>query len=139
MKTKTYFGLLITLMFLLAAGFVTTNAQDKDEDKDTIKETMKARYETLTKLKEEQKIGETTKGFVEATTEAFAKDEKIKAIVDGENTDRGKLYAIIAKDTETSPEVVGKNNALRIFKKAGDEELFKGKEDKWVAKKDIKK
>jgi len=105
--------------------------------RDDIKASMKERYPLLTKMKEAGKIGETHLGFVEATSPENAKDAKVQEVVNGENGDRQHLYQIIAKDTDTTPELVGKNNALRIFKKAGEDELFKGADGKWRAKKDV--
>lgn len=123
-------------MLIILGGISTALTADS---KDDIKARAKKRYPELKKLKEAGKIGETYLGFVEPFTKKAAKIEQVKKIVLAENADREKLYAIIAKEMKTSVEVVAKNNAIRIFKKAGDEEYFKGKDGKWRQKKSMKK
>lgn len=126
--------MLAAMLLLMISSSAALMAQDKN----VIKKSMKGRYPALIKLKTDNKIGETTDGFVEALNEEFAKVDSISSVVSGENEDRKALYALIAKDTETTPDVVGKNNALRIFNKAEDTEYFKGKDNKWRQKKDMK-
>ena len=103
-----------------------------------IKASMKARYATLVKLKDAHKIGENHLGFVVATTAEAEKDEKVMAAVSGENEDRKKLYVAIAKQTDTKPDEVGKNNALRIFNKAPKDHFFQAADGKWREKQDVK-
>ena len=62
----------------------------------------------------------------------------MKKLADEENADRKQLYTIIAGDTKTTAEAVGKQNALRIFEKAESSEYFKGEDGKWKQKKDLK-
>ena len=131
MRTR---GILTFVLVLLLAVPVALAGNSKDE----IRTRMKERYPTLKEMKKEQKVGETNLGFVEAVTEKLAKDKKIAELVSSENADRKLLYELIAKETKTTPEVVGKNNAMRIFKKAGDDAYFKGEDDKWRLKKDVK-
>jgi uncharacterized protein YdbL (DUF1318 family) len=99
---------------------------------------MKDRYPALTKAKAEGQIGETAEGLVEIVSEKDAKNQIIKKLADDENADRKQLYAIIAGDTKTTAETVGKQNALRIFEKAESGEYFKGADGKWKQKKDLK-
>jgi len=96
---------------------------------------MEERYSELKKLKKVGNVGETNMGFVKAVTEKYAKDKNIQKILSAENADREKLYRIIANQSKTSVEVVAKNNALRIFEKANDQEYFEGKDGKWRQKK----
>ena len=133
MKTRIVIALFT--LYVLMSGTNSTALTD-DVSIDSIKATMSKRYEQLKKLKKD-KIGETYLGYVEAINSEYAKDENVVKIISDENTDREKLYQIIAKETKTTPEVVGKNNASRIFKKAGDKECFKDKEGTWRQKKDL--
>ena len=125
--------LAILLVFLSSFAVV---AQEPMED---IQARMKKRFKALQDLKIKGKIGETQKGWIEAVHEENAKDLVIKKIIEAENGDREKLYKIIAKRTDTTPKTVGEQNALRIFKKAKPDALFKGKDDKWRPKKLINK
>lgn len=100
---------------------------------------MEERYSELKKLKKVGTVGETNLGYVEVVTEKYAKDKDIQKILAAENADREELYRIIANQSKTSVEVVAKNNALRIFEKANDEEYFEGKDGKWRQKKKMKK
>jgi len=105
---------------------------------DDIKASMKARYSTLVKMKDAHKIGENHLGFVVAATAEAGKDKKVMEVVSGENADRKKLYAAIAEQTKTTPDEVGKNNALRIFNKAPKDHVFQAADGKWRAKQDVK-
>jgi uncharacterized protein YdbL (DUF1318 family) len=105
---------------------------------DDIKASMKSRYTTLKKLKSDHKVGENHLGYVSAVTAEAGKDKTVQSIISGENEDRKKLYALIAKNTKTTPDVVGKNNALRIFKKAPKDHYFQTQDGKWRAKADVK-
>ncbi len=105
---------------------------------DDIKASMKSRYTALKKLKSEHKVGENHLGYVAAVTTEVGKDKTVQSIISGENEDRKKLYAFIAKNTKTTPDAVGKNNALRIFKKAPKDHYFQAQDGKWRAKEDVK-
>jgi uncharacterized protein YdbL (DUF1318 family) len=129
---KTRLSLLVMLLIFVCS--IPVSAQKPMED---IRARMKERFKALQDLKLEGKIGETQLGWVESVHEENAKDPAIKKIVEDENADRKELYAIIAKRTETSPKAVGEQNALRIFKKATPDELFKGPDGKWRTKKTI--
>ena len=110
-------------------------AQDAKEQ---IRVRMKERYPALMKAKTEGKIGENIAGMVEIVAEKDAKNEVLKKLADEENAGRKALYAIIAADTKTTAEAVGKQNALRLFEKAEGGEYFKGEDGKWKQKKDLK-
>ena len=125
------------VLAICALGALLDNAAGQDA-KEQIRGRMKERYPALVKAKSEGKIGETAPGLVEIIAEKDAKNETLKKLVEAENADRKQLYEMIAKDTKTSPEVVGKQNALRIFEKAEGDENFKGEDGKWRQKKDLK-
>jgi uncharacterized protein YdbL (DUF1318 family) len=125
----------LAAFLLIFVGVSIAYAQDSKEG---IKTRMKERYPQLKELKEQGKVGETHLGWVEVVEAKYGKDDAIKEIIAEENADREILYTMIAKNTEATPEEVGKQNAFRIFKKAKQEEYFKGKDGKWRQKKDVK-
>jgi uncharacterized protein YdbL (DUF1318 family) len=130
--------MLFVLTTAMLALFVNLNAALPQDAKEQIRGRMKERYPALLKAKTEGKIGETVAGLVEIISEKDAKIETLKKLADDENADRKQLYAIIAGDTKTTPEAVGKQNALRLFEKAEGGEFFKGEDGKWKQKKDLK-
>lgn len=125
----------IVLLAIILFGSISVAA---DASKDEIKIRMKERYPILTDLKEKGKIGETHLGFVELVDLKSEKDVAIQNIVNDENKDREMLYKIIAEQAGANPKLVGRQNAFRIFQKAGDDEFFKGADGIWHRKKDMK-
>jgi uncharacterized protein YdbL (DUF1318 family) len=109
-----------------------------DSSRDDIKKRMKQRYPMITEMKEKGKIGETHLGYIDLINPEAKKDSVVLAILRDENTDRELLYNLIAEQTETNPELVGRQNAFRIFQKAGDDEYFKAADGQWRRKKDMK-
>ncbi len=136
MKIRALFVPLMLYILALLLGASLSLAQDNKND---IKARMKERYSELKKLKKEGNVGETKLGFVKPVTEKYAKDKDIQKIVSAENADREKLYRTIAKEAKTTVKIVRKNNAFRIFQKAGDEVYFEDREGKWRQKKKLKK
>lgn len=127
----------VSLMALLLV-FVGSSVAYAQDSKEEIRARMKERYPQLKELKEKGKVGETHLGWVEVVDAKYKEDDAIKKIISGENADREMLYKMIAKNTDATPEEVGKQNAFRIFKKAKEGEYFKGEDDKWRQKKDVK-
>jgi hypothetical protein len=107
------------------------------DTKDEIKLRMKNRFAQISELKHSGKIGETPRGFAEAVNKEFALDEKISKLITAENNDRNLLYALIAKESQTSVEEVGMANAKRYFQKASDSDYFKTQAGDWKQKKDM--
>ena len=129
-------ALVTTILLCFSVGSLASTIDTKGE----IKVRMKERFAALQELKKEDKIGETYLGLVEPLSEKIAKNEKIMKTVNAENADRSMLYEIIAKENKTKPELVGRANALRIFKKAKPNAFFKrGEKEIWKKKKDFKK
>lgn len=88
------------------------------------------RYGQLVALKAGGVVGETWTGYVEVVpgTEPDAARQRLLA---AENQDRTELYRIIARQSETTPERVGRRNALRSFGKAKPTEKLKGEDNRW--------
>jgi uncharacterized protein YdbL (DUF1318 family) len=98
-----------------------------------LKGNFKKRYPSVTALKKEGKIGETSAGTLEAVRPEYMKDKRVSSIVKAENADRRKLYAVLAKQQKTTPQVVAGLNAQRNFGKAAKGEFLK-KGGKWKKK-----
>lgn len=95
-----------------------------------IKTRMKNRLPVINGLKAKGIIGENNKGFLDFRT---SKKENADA-VSAENTDRSAVYAAIAKQHKTTPELVGKRRALQIAQNARPGEWVQDKEGKWLKK-----
>ena len=115
MKARISLAVLLIILFSSLSALADTETSD-------IKKRMKERYPLITDLKKMGKIGETHLGYVEAVDAKDEKDVAIQKILNEENNDRKQLYRLIASRTDTKPRLVGKQNAFRIFSKAGDEE-----------------
>lgn len=132
-QKKFLFQLVVLFSFLIfSANMVQADTREE------IKERMKKRFPEIQKLKKENKIGETYLGLVEIISDKDTAETEIRLVVDAENRDREMLYELIAKAQKTTPEVVAKTNALRIFRKASLKAMFKNKDDAWREKKEIK-
>ena len=94
------------MLSALTVGVVAVRAQDLN----AVKGRMEQRLSKLDALKEQGVIGENNRGLVELRGgNAEAGD-----VVAGENSDRGVVYAAIAKQTGSSAEAVGKARAKQI-------------------------
>lgn len=125
--------LLCALMAVFLGAQMGVSAQSKTE----LRESMKARYPALQQFREQAKLGETYRGYVEAVTEEAAEDEELRRLISAENRDRRALYDIIAMDVGTTPEAVGRINAQRIFDEASPDTYFKTAEGEWKQKENI--
>lgn len=124
----------LTAIFLLA-----TVPAAAGESKEDLQKKFESRLKELQSYKKADKLGETNKGYVEALKKEYLKDKKLDKIIKNENSDRKKLYTLIAKKQKAAVENVGRQNAIIKFKKAGMEEYFKGKDGKWRRKRDMLK
>ena len=124
MKQRT-----ITKIFtFLIIGFFVMGATAFADD---IKARMKNRLPVIKKLKAEGIVGEDNKGYLQ-----FVGSKKAKAdVVAAENKDRKTVYTAIAKQQETTAELVGKRRALQIAKKAGPGEWVQDAGGNWIQKK----
>lgn len=108
---------------------------------DSLKERFKKRYPTLVKLRDAGKAGETDQGFAGAVKSSYrdektgSGDQTVGAFLDEENSDRRKLYKIIAEKDGSTAEKTAERNAQRNFRKAKDEHYLQ-KKGTWKKKKD---
>ena len=114
----------------LAMGSVALAQQSMDQ----LKESFKARYPRLQEQRRIGKIGETFAGFVEAVTPESAKEEAVRALVEGENRDRKALYAALGKQEGISETKVAERNGRRNFDKAQPGEYLKDASGVWRRK-----
>jgi len=134
MKKLTLKAILLYCVLALFSIVTISSAQNTKEE---IKIRMQDRFAKISELKKSGKIGETPLGFAEAVNKEFAQNEPIIKLLAAENDDRKMLYAIIAKESQTSVEEVGMANAKRYFQKASDSDYFKIQTGEWKQKKDI--
>jgi uncharacterized protein YdbL (DUF1318 family) len=135
-----------TMKIALAGLFclvLATRVMADNDELDKLKERFKARYPTLVKLKDAGKIGETWQASVLAVKaeylEEVAEGEKtVKVFLEEENKDRARLYVLLAKQAETTPEKVAERAVKRNFEKAEAEHYLLPKAGTWVKKKDYK-
>lgn len=123
-----------TILPILAALLLGTllNAPASADEMSDLKESFKARYPKLQALISAGKVGKTYLGFVESV-KGGPLDADATNVVSDENADRAKLYAIIAKQQNTTPALVAERNATREFSSAASGEWLKYK-DGWKQK-----
>ncbi|MBD3345870.1 MAG: DUF1318 domain-containing protein [Chitinivibrionales bacterium] len=130
-RQKIIFGLLLVVFMAMQSS---SEAQSKAE----LQESMKQRYPELQELRDEGKIGETYRGYVEAVTKKAKNDKEIQQLIKTENAERKALYEIIAQDVGTNAEAVGRINANRILQEADPDMYYKTDQGVWKQKKDVK-
>ena len=128
--TRHTFGI-SSLLAAAILGFALAPSARADEMSD-LKARFKTRYAKLESLIRNGTVGETHLGTVEAV-KGRALDATAANVVAEENADRGKLYAIIARQQKTTPAVVAARNARREFASAKSGEWLKTK-DGWKKK-----
>ena len=105
---------LFRILFLVVAT-VFGNAVIAADGADAIKARMNQRLPTIDALKERRAVGENNRGFLEARGPVNANEEKL---VSDENSDRREAYAIIAAQTKSTTDAVGRARAEDIAAKS---------------------
>jgi uncharacterized protein len=95
-----------------------------------IKERMQERLPSIVELKKAGIVGENNLGYLEFV----GADKKSEDIVTAENDDRKKVYEAIAKQSETTIDLVGQRRAKQIAEKADPGEWIKDEAGKWYQK-----
>jgi uncharacterized protein len=95
-----------------------------------IKERMQERLPSIVELKKAGIVGENNLGYLEFV----GADKKGEDILTAENDDRKKVYEAIAKQSETTIELVGQRRAKQIAEKADPGEWLKDDTGKWYQK-----
>ena len=95
-----------------------------------IKERFTERLPVIVELKKGGIIGENNLGYLEFT----GSERKKEDIVNAENSDRKKVYDAIAKNENTTVDLVGKRRAQQIAEKAEAGDWLKDENGKWYRK-----
>ena len=105
---------ILSFFVILCAMAVTVFADQRSD----IARAMAQRLPQIDAMKERQVVGENNRGYLEVRGQASAADRQV---VDAENHDRGVIYRLIAQETGTSPDAVGRLRAQKIaeISKAG--------------------
>ncbi len=119
----TILALFILLIFS-AEGNCFAGAAD-------IKARMQERLPDIVQLKTDGIIGENNGGYLEFVPGAAKKMENVVA---DENRDRETVYAAIAKQQNTSAELVGQRRAIQIAERAAPGEWLQDESGKWYKK-----
>jgi len=116
-----------TILLVAMIGSLTFAAAIDDEI-DALQKEFKSRYPELREWKKKGVIGETADGYV-----AFVKSEDANAakVVNAENSDRTRLYKLLAEKEETTAEKVAERNARRNFRNAEKGEYLREKDGNW--------
>jgi len=122
-------AVLLCLLGWVALASPTAGAQSLSD----LQQRFKQRYPKLMAAKNAGTIGETHAGWVEVVKPPAQSD--VQSLVDAENADRKKLYAIIAEKEGTTPQHVAERNAIRNFEKADSGHWLKTADGVWKKKK----
>lgn len=120
---KVSYKVLLALTSILIICSSTLYAQG-------IKERMQERLPSIVELKKAGIVGENNLGYLEFV----GANKKSEDVVTAENDDRKKVYEAIAKQSETTFELVGERRAKQIAEKADPGEWLKDEAGKWYQK-----
>jgi len=98
---------------------------------DDIKVRMRDRLPTIVQMKADAVIGENNKGFLEFVPGAAKREENV---ISAENNDRQTVYEAIAKQQNTTAELVAERRATQIAEKAPPGEWLQDGSGKWYKK-----
>jgi len=127
MRKYSVFYAVIALLVLLT---FSTNGNGFAGAED-IKTRMQQRLPTIVQMKAEGIIGENNKGFLEFVPGAARRNEDI---VIAENRDRQMVYEAIARQQNTSADLVGKRRAIQIAQNAVAGEWLQDSSGRWYKK-----
>lgn len=96
-----------------------------------IKARMQQRLPTIVQLKSEGIVGENNQGYLEFVPGVT---QKMGNIVAEENSDRKMVYEAIAKQQNTTADLVGKRRAIQIRQRAVAGEWLQNDSGKWYKK-----
>jgi len=120
----------IFFILLVSSLFLTTSAFAGNALAASLKERMKARLPQITQLKAKGIIGENNRGYLELRNQ----DTAAAALISAENQDRQTVYNAIAKQQNTSPEIVGQRRAAQITARAAAGTWLQNGNGEWYKK-----
>ena len=115
---------LLSVLFFSTGAFCFAGAND-------IKARMQERLPTIVQMKSDGIIGENNKGYLEFVPGAAQKNGNV---VSEENRDRETVYSAIAKQQNTSAQLVGERRAIQIGQNATPGEWLQDSSGKWYRK-----
>lgn len=118
---------IIAMLPVFILSILITNAYSSSK---AIKQRMIERLPVIKSLKDQGLVGENNKGYLEFVGQKTDKADVIKA----ENKDRQLVYGAIAKQQDTTVELVGKHRAIQIANKARPGEWLQDAAGKWYQK-----
>ncbi|MEW6221580.1 MAG: YdbL family protein [Thermodesulfobacteriota bacterium] len=124
---KSRDGLLRWVAFLVTAALL---AAAPAWARDGIKERMRERLPAISALKAQGIIGESSQGFLDYLGNARPQEDLVRA----ENADRQTVYSAIARESGTTPELVGQRRARQLWQRARPGEWLQGPDGRWQEK-----
>ena len=124
---SNFFAIFLLILF---SGICPATTVIFADDIQTIKVQMEKRLPFIVELKSKGIIGENNTGYLQYV-QANRENEEV---VNAENEDRKKVYAIIAKKEGASIWQVGSRRALQIAKKALKGDWLQDQNGKWYQK-----
>lgn len=121
---------MVQIVAVLALILAVTGGEGRAFGAD-IKERMRERLPVITELKDAGVIGENNAGFLEYLSDKHPQEEVVRA----ENDDRARIYQAIARQQQTSPELVGTRRARQIADRAAPGEWLQDAKGDWYQKK----
>ncbi len=119
------FFLIIGLMLMATPALAADSAS-------VIKQRMLERQPTLEKLWSQGLIGENNLGYI---TPKGSLSKEQSELIEQENADRKQIYSMIASQTNSTADQVGKQRAIRIAQGADKGLWLQSKEGQWYKKK----
>lgn len=123
MQTNRY----LSMLFAVVLG-VTLLAQTAWAE--SIKQRMKARLPVIAELKQNGIVGENNRGYLSYVGSVKARPE----VVNSENRDRKTVYTRIAEQHNTKLEVVERNRADQLARRAAPGTYVQESSGKWIKK-----
>lgn len=122
---KHKYTVIVNILVLLGVFIFSGQAGAQD-----IKERMKQRLPAIVDLKAQGIVGENNQGYL-----AFVSGQKTQeALVESENQDRKSIYVQIAKQQNTSLDLVEKRRAMALADRAIPGEFIQKSDGAWIQK-----
>ena len=116
---------ILFLLFLLGAGALVGSELDE------LKERFAERLPEIQKMWKAGLVGENNQGFLTPRADLT---EKQSELVAEENSDRKKIYELIAERSDETAEKVGRQRAAQIAEQAAEGLWLQDSEGKWYKK-----
>jgi uncharacterized protein len=130
MHMKRYiFWAISGLLIGASAGMAETPVREE------LIESMRLRYPQLEAAKQRGEIGEAWTGLTGVVDPAASAETR--AMVEQENQDRRNLFAIIARETNSTVDEVARQNRIRMYRLAGAADFVQDAQRRWVRRSEL--